>query len=436
VAGACDARELRRLGQLVEAAYRYDASATLRPAEFVTLVESERVEDPTTAAVRVMTIHQSKGLEFDIVVLPELDEPLWKAPRRVVLPYRAERTGRLTGVYPAVGEELRCLFPELKDPYDQAVAGSVRDGLSTLYVALTRARHAVHVILCADPEKGPGKAKTGARLIREAVGAGGDLEVAEEGAVLYASGSPTWHLGGAAPRAPGVPVTASEARGVGLRTGAQRRYLPRRTPSGLEGGARIPAAELLRLDTTGALDRGTLVHAWFERIAWLEDGVPGEDTLREDAARICGPLAEADLRGLLEQFRRALAAPEVREALRRPAPPGEAEVHRELPFLHRDGASWLEGVVDRLVLTRWDGRVAGADILDYKTDAIGGSEEILRQRIARYRPQMQAYAGAVAGLYRLPADAVSARLLFVDGARLVPVDVAADSSNRQPRDDR
>ena len=36
-------------------------------------VEAERVEDPTAADVRVMTIHQSKGLEFDIVVLPGTD---------------------------------------------------------------------------------------------------------------------------------------------------------------------------------------------------------------------------------------------------------------------------------------------------------------------------------------------------------------------------
>jgi ATP-dependent helicase/nuclease subunit A len=425
LADSCDQRELRRLAQLAEAGYRYDRAASLRPSDFVHRVEVERVEDPTTAAVRVMTVHQSKGLEFDIVVLPELDEPLWKAPRLPALPYRATPAGRVSGVYPAVDRTLRCLFPELNEARDQALAGSVRDGLSTLYVALTRARHALHVVLCADPEDGPGTAKTAARLLREALAGGDEIEPAVEGSVLYEAGDRAWHRRGDGdaepeivrpPRTVSAPLAATRVR---LRPGARRRYLPRRTPSGLEGGDRISAADLLRLDTTGALNRGVLVHAWFERIEWIENGVPSHEELRSDAARLCGEMAPEDLEALMARFRSALEAPDVRGTLSREAHPGDVVVHRELPFIHRDGERWLEGVVDRLVLVSEAGRVVRAGILDFKTDALGAGEAVLRQRVARYQPQMEAYAGAVASMFRLPREAVSATLLFLDGARLV-----------------
>src|SRR6185437_9776332 len=72
----CDARSLSRLQQLIELGYAYESEATLRPDDFIEFIGNERVEDPTTSNIRVMTVHQSKGLEFDIVVLPELQMKL------------------------------------------------------------------------------------------------------------------------------------------------------------------------------------------------------------------------------------------------------------------------------------------------------------------------------------------------------------------------
>ncbi len=61
LAAACDRRDVSRLAQLVEMAYRYEDRATLRATDFVNLVEQQRVEDPTSARVRVMTVHQCQG---------------------------------------------------------------------------------------------------------------------------------------------------------------------------------------------------------------------------------------------------------------------------------------------------------------------------------------------------------------------------------------
>ncbi len=45
-------------------------SITMR--DFVRLVREKRVERPQMAPIRVMTLHQSKGLEFDAVFIPEI----------------------------------------------------------------------------------------------------------------------------------------------------------------------------------------------------------------------------------------------------------------------------------------------------------------------------------------------------------------------------
>jgi hypothetical protein len=65
LAKASPAWDVRRLEQLVD---------------FVDSIRETRVPDPTASTVKVMTIHASKGLEFDIVVLPELGKAIRLAP--------------------------------------------------------------------------------------------------------------------------------------------------------------------------------------------------------------------------------------------------------------------------------------------------------------------------------------------------------------------
>jgi ATP-dependent exoDNAse (exonuclease V) beta subunit len=52
----------RRYERLVEMAHAFDARAGLRPVDFAEHVRAERVDEPSAASVRVMTVHASKGL--------------------------------------------------------------------------------------------------------------------------------------------------------------------------------------------------------------------------------------------------------------------------------------------------------------------------------------------------------------------------------------
>jgi ATP-dependent helicase/nuclease subunit A len=432
LAPACDPRDRRRLRQLVERAYRHDAEGVpqtgapappdlrLRPSDFVHTVARERIEDPLRTDVRVMTVHQAKGLEFDIVVLPQLDVGFLKnGGGTAPLPHRPEPVGRATAVFPPLSEAVRTLFedvPELQEACAQRRAAELRDGLSGLYVAMTRTRHALHLIVCADGER-PSTAKTLARAVREVFAPG---RMCGDGDVLHEDGDPCWHLA-AEPREPAAPARESAAPPpVRLAGGGRTRFLPRRKPSGHDESDHVELALLLDLGTEPALRAGRIAHAWFEQIEWIEDGVPEDGALRA-VARAIAPEMRADaLDALLARFRGWLAAPEVRRVLSRAAYPAGATVEREMPFVVRDGGALVEGVIDRLVLVHEDGRVARAEIVDFKTDALDGSDRAkFEERVGYYRGQMEVYRRAVGGLYGVAGEAVGAKLVTVEAGRVV-----------------
>ncbi len=179
------------------------------------------------------------------------------------------------------------------------------------------------------------------------------------------------------------------------------------------------------------MDRGTLLHAWFEQIAWLEEGQPDEAALRQVARQ--EKLDQLDLTTLAAQFRAALQEPAVGDALRlatyrQPAVPGDGcqvraaagvktprwELHRERSFAVRDGDGILSGTFDRLVVLYDADRAVGADVLDYKTDDVPADDpRAIDARVEQYRPQLEAYRRAAAAMLAIEPARVSARLLFV-----------------------
>jgi ATP-dependent helicase/nuclease subunit A len=428
VADACDARDRRRVAQLVDLALRYDAEATLRIRDFLALVESERVDDPSAAAVRVMTIHQSKGLEFDVVVLPELHASLAKFDD-MFLVHRPDPADPVERAFPPVPEGVVSLFddlPELGEARRAAVRARVRDGFSALYVALTRARYALHLVLCPDGDS-VSKAKSAAMVVRHALGA---PELAAPGGVLFEDGEPDWHARrveqeraerGAAAAA--VPTVAPDPRPiVALRRSSGSRVHASRTPSQLAGGASVDVRMLLNLDRTAA-GEGTLVHAWLEAVEWIDDGLPDDAELARIAERVQPGIPADRVEHLASRLRAWLEAPAIRDELTRSGYAGPARVEREVPFIHPDGGTLLEGIIDRLVIEERDGLAVRAVIIDYKTDAVDPDAEpgALDRKAEHYAPQMDGYRRAVAAGLRLQPEAVTARLVFLAAGEVVAV---------------
>ena len=194
-------RTARRLEQLVDLAATFDALPPMRPSEFVQAVRDAAIDNPGAARVRVMTINRAKGLEFDAVFLPELD---WKAQVRpaACLTQRAALTDAdaspIAAVYAYPNETLRRLHPALEAAHAARHDEEITGMLCLLYVALTRARHALHLFV-RPPAAGP----TPANLLRHALAALSE-SLPDGGTRLYANGNEDWH--GHAP--PAEPAAA------------------------------------------------------------------------------------------------------------------------------------------------------------------------------------------------------------------------------------
>jgi ATP-dependent exoDNAse (exonuclease V) beta subunit len=416
---SCDAREKRRLGQLVEIAFRFEKSATLRPNAFVSYVQRERVEDPVAADVRVMTIHQSKGLEFDIVVLPELDAPFVQRRNSEVMSFRPSAGARITRAFPFVSKGEQELFgaddiPELADAAAQAFEGELRDGLSTMYVALTRAKHALHIIV--KPDKAGSRWKTGARVLRQAFI--GDVE-APRMTTLKEFGDPSWAQTLVPPE--GARVAHVSAETLNLKNAAVRnRALTRRSPSQLEGGGRTDLGMVLRLSGNVATRRGSIVHLWLEQIEWLQDSSVNQIDVASLAHTVAPEMAQEEIDALRGELVAWLSHAAIARVLRRQSWAGDTTVAVEVPFMIREDNTLIEGFIDRLVLTRTDGVVTSAAVIDFKTDNVeAGDGKLIRTRTDHYRPQIAAYQRAVAAMYGLSIDAVSGFLVFLQAGEVV-----------------
>ena len=69
-----------------------------------------------------------------------------------------------------------------------------------------------------------------------------------------------------------------------------------------------------------------------------------------------------------------------------------------------------------------EGRVVGAEVLDFKTDKIqSGDEAQLEERKTYFEPQIAAYRDAVCERYGLAASEVTGKLVFLDIGVVAPV---------------
>lgn len=420
--------DAHRFAQLVELAEAWKEPSALRPGRFVAHVLATRVEDPTASNVQCMTIHAAKGLEFDAVFLPELGGPIVQTPREL-LTHRARPDALLDAVSIKPIAAVAGTSPELQQLFRGARSRSLEEALSVLYVAMTRARHWLEMILPAVVKGQP--AATAANLLREI------FETGEAGRdhVLYrhpgTDEAGAWDCD-ARTEAP-VPDQREPPTGLGLARATMPRHPPTRSPSGATAHSGAPSRGrgegtrarnqevrgLLGAPASEAMHHGTLVHRLMQEIVWLQEF----DATDEALANVLAPF-EADSAHrtrAITSFRAALAQPRIAELLDREGAKARdpknaffCEVVRERRFstelFEPDGTSVLwNGAIDRLVLHHRAGQTTSADVIDWKSDAIAPEEA--DERSERYRPQMEAYRRVVAAQTGLPAESI--RMLVV-----------------------
>ena len=392
---------------------RLQASDSARVAEPV-------LDETDAAAVRIMTIHASKGLEFPIAVLSGLTTRLGGARRGPSVLFPADGPAQVKLKADVATQDFERLQPvdEQMDRYER---------IRLLYVGCTRARDHL-VVSChrlADPKD------TAAELLWSE-GSGGVIatrSVADEMPASADPDAPTTPGRRSPPPAPeGATATPAHPDGTRTEFDARRTDLLRRAaaPASLSATAvarRLGTPEPTPEEQPGwfkdpvdvdlppwqrgrdGAALGRAVHATLQDVD-LASGTGLADLARHHAAAegIAGDHAQVH-----DRARAGLSAPSVREAL-------SGEFWREIYAAAPAGRQVVEGYIDLLYRTP-DGFV----VVDYKTDAAAGDAQ-RRQRAAGYRWQLATYAHAIEAATGIPVLRCVVCFLDSGGAHEVEVE--------------
>ncbi len=302
--------------------------------------------------IKVMTIHRSKGLGFDFVVLP-LYEPD---------ALNAEPEGPLMGanwILPDPGARATRVFGAFADATKARRERVEQEALCTYYVAMTRAKTALAIVTQPPP-------KTATESVRFS-----DLVRA---AITEPIGERSWASG----FGDGEPHCWGQTPPVGYARG-KREKVARHLPSA-QGEEEVSAGSLF---ASRAAKRGTALHEAYAQVEWIDPKNPRTDVERR--------IVEL---GWTEAFVKK----------------GSADVvWRERAFEFFKDGRWMSGQFDRVVFS--DGR---AHVYDFKTNAprAGETRESFAERLKEtYFGQMAAYRAALASLTGLSPAAISLTLL-------------------------
>ncbi len=343
----------RRAGDLIMTLSGLDAKGGATSREAADWVERLTVsQSPGVAAVQVMTIHKSKGLGFDVVVLPEV--PNDSVPSALHFDV-AEGPGWITEPPP---KWARDLLPEMREAEEKWGASQRYEAFCMLYVALTRSKRGLYVLLEPPSASQDADKPSLANWLATSAGSSG------QAGLIYQAGSPHWT---ATVPALGDKPTSGKPSSLGTPTPRRGRTSPSSTKKNDGAAARSP----------GGMAFGSEVHNVFEQVGWVDEESP---TLPDNDA---GELVRSilDTRSLRVLFERN---------------GGIIELFREQPIDATLDGAWLSGVIDRLHLHRdATGLVTRVEIIDFKTDAVDEVEKLTE----RYFEQMNAYRAVVERAY-------------------------------------
>lgn len=99
-----------------------------------------------TNAVRIMTIHKSKGLEFPVVIMPFAEEDYSRSPKNKLWLNADENDIGLPKVLIDNSSAVEGFGDDAKSVYDQKKQEELLDNINVLYVALTRAEEQLYII--------------------------------------------------------------------------------------------------------------------------------------------------------------------------------------------------------------------------------------------------------------------------------------------------
>ncbi|MEX1010006.1 MAG: UvrD-helicase domain-containing protein [Chthoniobacterales bacterium] len=321
-------------------------------------------ENETPGAVRVMTIHQAKGLGVDVVILPELGgKAMTEFRDDSGISLHRDAQGRVQWGLSLPKKDFCAVDPVLAAAREEIRARQSYESLCVLYVAMTRAKKALYCIAPGGRNvKHPGK------WLENTFPGTGDRR--ELGNAKWFNDFPLIDI---QPPTPSKPTPSLSPQVSSL------------SPAFPLSPSRRNSRRLDSIITNReARELGTEVHQLLAAIEWF-DGQPPEIPGDNPAA---------------EMVVHFLTTPEAPKIFTRPA--GEFLLWRERTYDVEINGEIHTGTFDRVLITLKDGQPTQAHISDFKTDHSGIDLS------KKYHDQLESYRQAAAKLLGLQLDQVTA----------------------------
>jgi ATP-dependent exoDNAse (exonuclease V) beta subunit len=451
-----DTRHRERLNRLIDQARAFDNEERRDIDGLITyLKNSSSGECHAGDAVIVETIHKSKGLEYDVVILVNEDKTARSETRISPL---LDSEGKANWILEPIKKDLMQADPMLNQLLDQSVSQRGFGNLCTLYVAMTRAKRGLYMISDLDRVS---KTST-VHYLKERLGTeaeptelfpGEDSTPSSERStsnaqrstfnypLLWSTGDPDWHKSF---EEPDKPATSNQQPATSNQQPATSNQQPATPPSFAPAHPRLqlarPSSGKTRpLSAAKCFDLnehastfGTAVHDAFEQIEWLapptknkskqatkEDNNLTLDLLDTETHHVSHATPHSDKAPHSGEVRACLANTEIRALFTQPKTP--ATVWRERAFSIVEGDQFINGIFDRVIIHHdADGALTRAEIIDFKTDRIHKSNTI-NQATEHHRPQLEAYRSALSRIIGLDEAKIELKLLFTNVPAVVTV---------------
>ena len=337
--------------------------------DFLRFVENRQTqENEATGVVRIMTIHQSKGLGFDMVIVSGLDKKgAGNDGSNIALGPEAKNV-QWGVLMPA--KEFAEHDATLRSQLHIQDAESKYSEICTAYVALTRPKKALYVITTEL-----GKNPTSKNFARHLM-----LKFQSS---PHQIGNPDWYQDHDIKVAYALAVDAPREFCAPLH-GTPKPASPSsfKAQAGAGGGFLTLSQE--------AAELGTEVHEALAGMEWVETTPLQLGNLSIEAANL--------VRGFLKK-------PIAQEVFTKPDQPHD--LWRERAFDVMLEGHWVSGVFDRVLIHRsGEGVPLSAIIYDFKTD-----HGIVAEIEVRYAGQMEVYRKAIIKLLGLPSSQVSSKII-------------------------
>ncbi|WP_395747937.1 UvrD-helicase domain-containing protein [Prosthecobacter sp.] len=404
-----DAFHAQRLRQFGEMAAEFDATGSRDIDAFLKYAREMPTQVRGAAnAVQVMTVHKAKGLEFDLVILPDLNgDAMDHVRRRSLIVNRSPK-----GISWVLQEPPRIFAPlhdSLKEELDTSRQHSAFESLCRLYVAMTRAKRGLYMI-AQPPPKSQESAVKEALFLRRMLGAAGAVEESEGYLTEWQTGDARW-FGTAQGLPPQPPVVPGVSPPLGALLREFQPLAKRVTPSG-EEDFKVKGSMLFSAGREPGRRLGNLVHELLAQVEWWDptSNMAALESRWQSSGLLRGEGIEEQA---LAMVRGVLSSPAARFAFSKPS--ADAQAWRERPFDLIHEGSWISGIFDRVVV-----RQDSVRLIDFKTDEVP-DEEALAEKVAGYRPQLLLYRQALSRLSGLKMEQIESSLLFTRTCCLVDV---------------